>query len=155
MKNLVCLLLVSLHFISCQEDIKFNEPSFQVIKDNVFWRAISYNATRSTSGVLTIEAFTRNEVLTLKTSSTTLNTYTLGTGTSNTASFKITNKTVSTLFSTGSDFGDGEIKITEYDAINRTVSGEFKFNVENKDNDPLFDSSINFQNGIFYKIPLN
>ena len=147
------LFLIAL--VSCQEDIKFNNPSFQGVKDNVFWRAISYNATRSTSGVLTIEAYTRNEVVTLKTSASTVGIYQLGTSTSNTASYKITNKTASTLFSTGSDFGDGEIEITNYDAVNKTVTGTFKCNVENVDNDPLFGPSINFQYGNFFQIPVN
>jgi hypothetical protein len=155
MKKLFCHFLVIFSFISCQEEIKFNNPSFQGVKDNVFWRAVSYNATRSNSGVLTIEAYTRNEIVTLKTSATTVGVYQLGSSTSNTASYKITNKTASTLFSTGSDFGDGEIAITNYDAVNKTVTGTFKFNVENIDNDPLFGPSINFQNGNFYKIPIN
>jgi hypothetical protein len=59
------------------------------------------------------------------------------------------------IFSTGSDFGDGEIVITNYDAVNKTVSGTFKFNVDNVANNPLYGSSVNFQNGFFYKIPIN
>jgi hypothetical protein len=155
MKKLFCHFLVISTFISCQEEIKFNNPSFQGIKDNVFWRAISYEATLSSSKVLTIKAYTRNEIVTLKTSAIADNTYALGTGISNTASYEIDNKTDKIIFSTGSDFGDGEIVITNYDATNKTVSGTFKFNVDNIENNPLYGSSINFQNGFFYKIPIN
>lgn len=155
MKKLFCLFLAIFTFTSCQEEIKFNNPTFQGIKDNVFWRAISYDATLSSSKVLTIKAYTRNEIVTLKTSSNSMNTYVLGTGTSNTANYKITNKTDEIIFSTGSDFGNGEIVITDYDAVNKTVSGTFKFNVDQIDNNPLYSSSVNFQNGFFYKIPIN
>ena len=144
-----------LTFISCQEDIKFNNPSFQSIKDNVFWRAISYNATVSTSGIVTINAYTRNEIVTLITSSNAVDTYELGISNSNTATYKVTDNKIATTFSTGSDFGDGEIVITEYDFLNRTISGTFKFNVDNVDNNPLYGASINFQHGFFYKIPLD
>ena len=155
MKKLFCLLVVILTFISCQEDVKFNNPSFQSIKDNVFWRAISYNATVSTSGIVTLNAYTRNEIVTLKTASTTPNTYDLGISNSNTATYKVTDNKIVTTFSTGSGFGDGEIVITEYDFLNRTISGTFKFNVDNVDNNPLYGASVNFQNGFFYKIPLD
>ena len=147
------LLLFSL--FSCQEDVKFNNPSFQSIKDNVFWRAVNYKTTLSGNGVLLIEAYTRNEIVTLKTSSNAVDTYELGISNSNTATYKVTDNKIATTFSTGIGFGDGEIVITEYDALNRTVSGTFKFNVDNVDNNPLYGSSINFQNGFFYKIPLN
>ncbi len=155
MKKLFCLFLVISTFTSCQEEIKFNNPSFQGIKDNVFWRAISYDATLSSSRVLTIKAYTRNEIVTLKTSTNAVNTYALGTGISNIASYEINNKMDKIIFSTGIDYGDGEIVITNYDAVNKTVSGTFKFNVDNIGNNPLYGSSINFQNGFFYQIPIN
>jgi hypothetical protein len=155
MKKLFCYFLMIFTFISCQEEIKFNNPSFQGIKDNDFWRAISYEATVSSSKVLTIKAYTRNEIVTLKTSSNAVNTYVLGTSTSNTATYEISNKTDTVIFSTGGNFGDGEIVITNYDTVNNTVSGTFKFNVENIANNPLYGSSINFQNGFFYQIPIN
>jgi hypothetical protein len=140
---------------SCQDDVKFNNPSFQSIKDNVFWRAVNTDASLSTSGVLTINAYTRNEILTLKTASTTLATYELGKSASNTANYQIkTNSSTTISFSTGSDFGDGQIVITEYDKINKTISGTFRFNVSNVAKNPLYDDFINFQQGVFYKVPL-
>jgi hypothetical protein len=155
MKKLFCYFLFIFTFISCQEDIKFNTPTFQGVKDNEFWRAVSYEATLSNTNALTLKAYTRNEIVTLKTNSIAINRYVLGTDTSNTATYEITNKTETMIFSTRTNFGNGEIVISEYDAVNKTVSGTFIFNIDSTENNPLFASSVNFQNGFFYKIPIN
>ena len=49
---------------------------------------------------------------------------------------------------------NGEIKITEYDNVNMTVSGKFKFNAANANNSPFGGPILNFQYGEFYKIPV-
>lgn len=49
---------------------------------------------------------------------------------------------------------NGEIKITEYDATNFTVSGTFKFNAANSNSSPFGGPILNFQYGEFYKIPI-
>jgi hypothetical protein len=38
--------------------------------------------------------------------------------------------------------------ITEYDTVNNTISGTFKFNLENIFNNPL-SGALNFQQGVF------
>ena len=48
---------------------------------------------------------------------------------------------------------NGEIKITEYDNVNFTISGKFKFNAANS-NGSLGGPILNFQYGEFYKIPI-
>ena len=49
---------------------------------------------------------------------------------------------------------NGEIKITEYDNVNFTVSGKFKFNAANSNGSPFGGPILNFQYGEFYKIPI-
>ena len=49
---------------------------------------------------------------------------------------------------------NGEIKITEYDNVNFTVSGKFKFNAANSNASPFGGPILNFQYGEFYKIPI-
>jgi hypothetical protein len=142
--------------MSCQEEVKFNNPSFQGVKDNVFWRAVATTATIGSTGSLTIEAYLRNEKVTLKTTSTLAQTYFLGTSTSKTATYAITDDATGTIiFETGFGVGDGQIIITEYDALNKTVSGTYRFNANNTSNNPLAGPTINFQNGVFYKIPVS
>jgi hypothetical protein len=50
--------------ISCTEDVSFNNPSFQGLKDNVFEETI--DAESLGGGGSFIEAYSGNEVITLK-----------------------------------------------------------------------------------------
>jgi len=132
--------------------VKFNNPSFQGTKDNVFWRAVDAEAALGPGGSLIIEGYSRNEKLTLKTVSKTPQIYFLGTSNSNTASYVLTDASGPITFSTGFGIGEGQIVIEEYDVVNNTVTGTFKFNAENINNNPLAGPILNFQYGHFYKI---
>ena len=154
MKKLLLIISVLFGFISCQEDVRFNNPSLQGMKDNVFWRAIETKATKATNGSLVIEAYTGNETLTIKLDSYVEKSYFLGTSTSRTATYVLSDPSGLITFSTGFGIGDGQIVITEYDAANNTVSGTFKFNVENTYKNPLAGDVVNFQQGVFYKVPV-
>lgn len=150
MKKLVLYILLLFAFVSCQEEVKFNNPSFQGQKDNVFWRAIDSKATLS-NNVLTIEAYTRNEKVTLKTNSKDFGPYPLGIDNLNTATYFIDDVSPKITFKTGTNKGEGEIVIEKYDAVNNTVTGTFRFNAKNE----IDGSAINFQQGVFYKVPIN
>jgi polyisoprenoid-binding protein YceI len=141
--------------MSCTDEVKFNNPSFEGQKDNVFWRAIDSKAAIAVDGSLTIAGYTRNEKLTLKTTSTTAQSYPLGTSTSKMATYVLTDASGTVTFSTGYGKGDGEIVIEKYDAVNKTVTGTFKFNAVNVNNNPLAGPILNFQYGHFYKIPVS
>ena len=106
-------------------------------------------------GSLLIEGFTGNEALSLRTTSTTAQTYPLGTSESKKAVYALTDGTNGLVtFSTGFGIGEVQIVITEYDAVNNTVSGTFKFNAENADSNSLARRLLNFQQGVFYKVPV-
>lgn len=235
MKRFLSLFIIALAFSSCQEDVKFNNPGFQGLKDDVFWRANDARAyVDATSGKLRIEALTQYEIITLNTNSANVGTYVLGTtninnsatyssnfndipleyatiavpgptgsvslfnggtGYSSGTSVATTGGTGSgltvnvvanasgvvtsvTVSSRGSGYmaGDlitvaggnvnckiiisnvqnsnGEIKITEYDNVNFTISGKFKFNAANSNGSPFGGPILNFQYGEFYKIPI-
>ncbi|WP_136151386.1 DUF6252 family protein [Flavobacterium sangjuense] len=231
MKRFLSLFIIAVAFSSCQEDVKFNNPGFQGLKDDVFWRANDARAYVDASGKLSIEALTAYETVTLNTSSANVGTYILGTTnvnnsatyssnlndieleyatiavpgpvgmvsisnggtgyssgtavatTGGTGSGLTVNTTVNasgvvtavTISSRGSGYmaGDlvtvaggnvnckvrvtnvqnsnGEIKITEYDQVNFTISGTFKFNAANS-NGSSGNPILNFQHGEFYKI---
>ena len=155
MKNILFFSFLFLAFISCQEEVKFNNPAFEGQKDNVFWRAIDSKAYLSSNGSLSIEAYTRNEKVILKTISSSAQTYTLGTSASNSATYVLTDTNGTITFKTGTGIGNGQIVIEEYDAVNKTVSGKFKFNAENTDNNPLGGPTLNFQYGVFYKVAVS
>ena len=155
MKKAFLLSIVLFSLASCQEDVRFNNPSFQGVKDNVFWRAIASKASLGVNGSLVINGYLRNEIITLKTTSTANGTYFLGTSDSNTAVYGLTDTNATLSFATGLGKGDGQIVITEYDIENNTISGTFKFNAENSYNNPLVGPVLNFQQGVFYKVPVD
>jgi hypothetical protein len=156
MKKYFLFVAVIFSLVSCQEDVSFNNPSLQGMKDNVFWRAVQSNAIKYPDGSLLIEAYTRNEILSLKVNSTIAQTYFLGTSDSKKVTYVVTDATGALItFSTGFGIGDGQIVITEYDAVNNTVTGTFKFNAENTYNNPLAGPVLNFQQGVFYKVPVS
>ena len=221
-------------FSSCQEDVKFNNPGFQGLKDDVFWRANDARAYVDATGKLSIEALTEYETITLNTASPNVGTYVLGTtNVNNSASYSsnfddialeyatiavpgpastvslvnggtgyssgtsvattggagsgltvnivanassvVTSVTISSRGNaylagdlitvaggnvnckfrvTNVQNSNGEIKITEYDNVNFTVSGKFKFNAANSNGSPFGGPILNFQYGEFYKIPI-
>jgi hypothetical protein len=75
MKKQLFYLFLFFAFISCTDNVKFDSPAFECRKDNVFWRAVDAKAKFNTDGSLVIEAYTANETVTLKTTSTLPETY--------------------------------------------------------------------------------
>ncbi|WPR72534.1 DUF6252 family protein [Flavobacterium sp. NG2] len=139
---------------SCEENVKFNNPSFQGVKDNIFWRAITTSATVNTAGVVTINAYTRDEQVTLKTNGSAVKTYELGVNNAITATYVQTNTSGNLSYATSTGKGDGQIIITEYDNINNTISGTFRFNAVNTVANSTAEPVLNFQQGVFYKVPV-
>lgn len=247
MKKIITLFLTSIALTSCQEDLKFSNPGFQALKDDVLWKSNDARAYISETGKLTIDAYTEYEKVTLKTSSTDIGTYVLGsTDTNNFASFSsdldnlvaeyetipVTGPVYSvSLYSAGSGYtsdcdlqsnneyvcdyshettggsgsglkvsivtnntgnvlkvvriasrgngyvpGDivtvtegnlncklkvvnvqnsnGEIQITNFDNEKMTITGKFKFNAVQVGDNPLLGSTVNFQYGEFYNVPI-
>ena len=155
MKKIVSFFVMITLLSSCEENVKFNNPSVQGRLDNATWRAIDFQAFVDLNGALTINAYTSNQELILKTPSRNPAVYVLGENSARSASF-ITNFSGNQLiYATGANIGgDGQILIDEYDAVNNTVSGEFRFNAVNIENNPLGGELLNMQNGVFYKIPV-
>lgn len=88
MKKIITLFLVSIALTSCQEDLKFSNPGFQALKDDVLWKSNDARAYISETGKLTIDAYTEYEKVTLNTASTNVGKYVLGTtNTNNFASY--------------------------------------------------------------------
>lgn len=154
MHRFFSILFVLFVLSSCEDQVKFNNPALQGLKENVLWKATLFTATQAPDGSLTITAYQKNDVLIMKTASTAVKTYPLG--------IDITNKAIltemvdgfNTVFSTGENRGNGQIVITELDAANHTITGEFKFNAKNELGDPSANPNVNFQKGIFYKVPV-
>lgn len=140
--------------ISCQNEVEFNNSAIQALKNNVIWKASLIAATRYPDGSLVIKANQKNEVLVFNTTSTTPQTYTLGSNNFNKIKYEQKINGTVTIFSTGINSEEGQIVITEYDNVNKTVSGTFQFYATNNSPHPVTDTIVNFQQGVFYKVPV-
>lgn len=155
MKKYVYFLFWVLLLSSCTEDVKFNNPAFQTLKDNVFWRAQSYKASVDANENLIIEGAFGFEKVTLQTASITQKTYILGVDNISKASYTNTFTDQMTAFSTGANSGNGQIVVTDYDIQTKTVSGTFKFNAVNLDENDTENPNVSFTEGVFYKVPVS
>ena len=119
MKKQFLIIIVLLGFISCQEDVRFNNPSLQGLKDNVFWRAVdskasfTFGANDGPNGSFFIQAFVGNETVSFKLASTKPQTYILGGSSSNIATYSHTVADEVISYSTEFDSSGGQIVITE------------------------------------------
>ncbi|OMQ08522.1 DUF6252 family protein [[Flexibacter] sp. ATCC 35103] len=155
MKKYFYLLMTVILFISCTEDVKFNNPAFQGLKDNSFWRAQSYNAYTTTNGDFIIESALGFEKVTFKMPYPTQKTYILGIDNTTTVMYSNSLPAQSEQFTTGENRGSGHIIVTEFNTETKTISGTFKFKAINEDKGNLEKPEINFTEGVFYKIPVN
>ena len=153
MRKYLYLLSVILFISSCAEDVKFNNPAFQTLKDKVFWRAQIYEAYTTNTGNLIIEGHLGFEKVILQTASLSEQTFVLGQDNISKASYFNTLPEVPEEFTTGPNIGNGQIIITDYNIENNTISGTFKFTAANEEN--LEKPGITFSEGVFYKVPVS
>jgi hypothetical protein len=167
MKKFILLFFATIALSSCTQEVSFNNPSVQGTKDNYFWRAKSSIATVDpVTNTIVLQATSQFETLTLKMPLPSATnpcpiTSILGTG-SATVGFATPEATFSyvvngqnLVYKTGTTAQDGQIILSEYDVVNKTISGTYRFNAYNVGNNPLGYPVVNFTSGVFYKIPVN
>lgn len=153
MKKIFSLIVLLVALSSCEEDVKFNNPTVQGLKDDVLWRAVQFSATQTQNGALTVTATNGFETLTLKAQSSAPGTYELGINETNKASFVFSSPEFNASYQTGTGIGDGELIIsalpTETNVAAGYITGNFRFNAFDGEG-----NSLNFRDGVFYKIPI-
>jgi hypothetical protein len=155
MKKWMPLMLLLFLLSSCTEDVKFNNPAFQTLKDNVFWRAQSYKAYTTTNGNFIIEGSLGFEKITFKMPFLSQKTYVLGIDNLTTATYSNTLPAQSEEFGTGANLGSGQIVVTEFNSETNTISGTFNFKAINVNKENAEKPEMNFKEGFFYKIPVS
>ncbi|NNK88289.1 MAG: hypothetical protein HKO90_08400 [Flavobacteriaceae bacterium] len=147
--------LFILTFLSSCDDVQFNNPALQGIKDgNELWRA-TYSAADIDAGGLVVQGGNNSEVLSLVTTRDNVGTYLLGGNYQSEARFEDAEGNVfSTLNPPDPSISvypaDGEIVIVDFENSTNTVSGTFKFNAYTADG----LQTVNFIEGEFYQIKL-
>ena len=153
MKKIILSILCLIFLISCESDVKFNNPAFQGEKQGQMWNASNYEATISSNGNITIIGYKEFETVTLRTFTASPHTSAFGVNGTNFAEYE--NNAVGFFgnYSTGFNGGNGQIQITNFSE--GTVSGNFKFNAVNTNVSLTDPDKINFKRGVFYKIPVS
>ena len=149
MRKVILALLIMLSFVSCTDDVTFNDPSFQGIKDGENWRANDARVILNANGTMTVEAYSQFEVVRFVVSSPSNGTRTFGVNNSNVATYDATYDGITNSYTTGVDLGSGELKITESPTVAGKLSGTFKFRAVNADG-----TEAGFTNGVIYSIPV-
>ncbi|WP_289664453.1 DUF6252 family protein [Flavobacterium panacagri] len=154
MKKYFYFLSFLLIITSCTEEVRFNNPAFQTLKDNTFWRSQSYWSGTQSSGVFTIEGILGYEKISFQfPQQPSQKTYVLGVDDFTKATYKNSYTGQEAEFTTGAGRGSGQIIVTEYNTTEKTISGTFKFTAVNID-DTNEKKEIRFTEGVFYKIPV-
>ncbi len=154
MKKIVSLLILLFAFASCTQDVTRNGNSIKALKDGVLWKPVVTTATMATDGKLTINALYQNQSLTINTSSAAAGVYAFGTGVTNKATFIYTQDGIDITYVTGTGVGSGNITISDYDVVNKTITGTFKFNANTEVVSPDVNPIVNFSQGGFFKLPV-
>ena len=145
MQRIIALILIVFLNFSCSNETEFNTSSFQGTKNYQSWSAKKLHAAYTDEGGLKIIGINTGESLTLITNNITEGVYVLGNTELSSAVFEDNNFVIYSTFNNG----DGEIIIDEYDSEGLTITGSFKFNSYSESGE-----LINFNYGIFYRIPI-
>lgn len=139
---LLLLFAALLAFASC-ETLEDNSPAMQGTVDTVFFKAGDVLGKRVQFGRTTIQGVTQDEVLTLHTRFANVDSYPLGPGELNYATFQ---NFEGVIYTTDTPGGSGEINITSGEFRPGHITGDFKFTAISSFGDTLVVS-----NGFFFE----
>ena len=158
MKKILSLLVLLVAFASCEEDVKFNNPAVQGLKNNELWRATSFEATKSGTTVI-VKASNDVETVTLTINAPAPESvHELGVNAVNMAAYDLSVDGIEESYKTFGNATNGNgmivIRRAEDNNINATdgqgyISGNFYFNAVNAEG-----AVVNYQEGVFYKVPI-
>lgn len=154
MKKIASILLLVFVLVSCTTDVKRNDPAFEAYKDDIRWMANTTYAELAANQSITITGLKQFETVVLKVRSVNPGTYPIGVNSLTTGTYTHDRDGIALEYTTGTDMGDGEVVIEEYDPITMRISGTFRFNAEKVGDDPEGGDVMNFQYGYFYRVPV-
>ena len=166
MKKLFFFLTTLLVFTSCEEDVKFNNPSMQAMNGEVLFRATDPRVTYNLDGGITISGEFGFETMELKIASAAPGIYKFGLNSNTVAYYKYDADGLVLEYSTiggvenpdlQSDLGQIIIYEPTHPKASKTpgtISGEFKFNGKLINNNPFGAMNVFFQDGHFYGLKL-
>ncbi len=152
---LLTIVLTSLTFNSCNQEIFFRDPAMQGSFQDRFWLTDNVRVYTQDGGFF-IEGIRGNETITLRTTSLTKQRYPFGTSNSKTATYTLKlGEDEFLVYDTGLKHGSGSVLITDYNDEAQTVSGKFEFEAINKNPlDTINAPKVVLEKGEFYNVPI-
>lgn len=156
MRKILSLLVLLVAFTSCEEDIKFNNPAVQALKDNEPWRATTFKAEKTGNTVIVTASNDIETVVLYINAPAPESVHELGVNELNRATYEFAVDGLGDSYATGTNKGNGRIVISRAEDNNLEgtggkafISGTFYFNALNDD-----EEIVNYQKGVFYKVPM-
>jgi hypothetical protein len=168
MKKIFALLMIVTVLASCEEDVSFNTPAFEARKDNFMWRASDYTAVYDfASSTLTVSAFLGFEKMIMTVSPVEIigdangaffqdATFDLSNNPDAVVTYSYVSNGQTYLYSTDiEDEANGQFVLSN-GVVQKpgTISGTFRLDAPYVGEIPNAPERINFQNGVFYDIPI-
>ena len=166
MKKVIALFFFFLIICSCTSDVKFNTPGFQARKDNFNWKA-DITKGKILNGMIVIEAFIAAETVTLTVPAPLSNIlksnpviHKFGVTVDapindSEAIYKNTGNNTVLLYKTNTVQSNGQLEITSFDLVTRTLSGTFRFNATYQGVNTAVAPNVNFQDGFIFDVIVN
>lgn len=155
MKKIIVIIALALGFglTGCEEDVKFNNPSFQAQRDYKLWRATN-SVAEVKDGVLRVYGTDEVESLVLKIPNYSFGrTYEFGNNETNIATYRIVEEDVTTVYKTGYEMGGGYLTLDPVEEqIPGFISGTFLVNAIGIQGTTVVEKKLD--TGVFFQIPL-
>ena len=143
MKKYILVVLSLLMLYSCSDDVTFNTPAFQGIRDTVFFKANGMRYEQNEAGQVYVYGSLGTQSVQLMLPNYGEGNFRLGPTSAAEAQFTNSN---GKLFTTGFD-GEGEVIVER--AADSIYTGTFKFRAVS----PVDTTEVYFSRGLFYKVP--
>lgn len=155
MKKSIVIIALALGFgfVGCEDEVKFNNPSFQAQRDYKLWRA-NNSVAEVKDGTLQVYGTDGVESLVMTIPNYSYGgTYDFGNNETNIATYRIIDEDVNYTYKTGYNLGSGTLYL---DPVEKQVPGFISgtFMVTTESVDVNMPKSVTLSKGVFYRIPL-
>lgn len=155
MKKIIIIVALALGFgfTGCEDDVKFNDPSFQAQKDYKLWRATN-SVAEVKDGTLRVYGTDGIESLVMTIPNYSFGaTYDFGTNETNIATYRIVDEDVTHVYKTGYNLGGGHLSLDPVEKqVPGFISGTFLVKTSRVSGSVVED--VKLDQGIFFRIPL-
>ncbi|WP_177762776.1 DUF6252 family protein [Flavobacterium sp. I3-2] len=150
---IIVALALGLGFTGCEDDVKFNDPSFQAQRNYKLWRATN-SVAEVKDGTLRVYGTDGVESLVMTIPNYSFGaTYDFGNNETNIATYRIIDENISYVFKTGYNLGGGHLTLDPVEKqVPGFISGTFLVKASRVEGGVVVDMKLD--QGVFFRIPL-